>query len=108
MSSRGVGGQAVTVKLNDLVTLDYKPSKDFWQEVMLSPELKASLQSAADTEKSRLQGQLGVSKTPHKFRNADFYSDTALRNGSNSPYYIGLVKAGNPRSIYKMRNKDIQ
>ncbi len=102
-----MGGQAVTVKLNDLVTLDYKPNKEFWREVMTSQELRAALKGAADGEKSRLQGQLGASKAPRKFRNADFYSDTALRSGTNSPYYIGLVKAGNPRSIYKMRNKDI-
>ena len=81
--------------------VSFKWNSGFWPEVMRGAALRSALQSAADEKASEAGARIGSSADGARFRNADFYADVVTRHGTSSNYLIGLVRAGNPRSIYK-------
>ncbi len=88
-------GNAVTFKWN----------RSFWGECMTSPALRAALQSAAEERAAVADAGIGQPSRAHGFRNPNFVAKTAIRHGTSSNYYVGLVIAANPRSIYKSRHE---
>ncbi len=82
-------------------TLSIQWSQAFWPEVMNSGAMRSALQRAADEKASEAEARIGSSARADRFDNADFYADVVTRHGTSSNYLIGLVRAGNPRSIYK-------
>ena len=84
------------------VTLEWH--KEFWGECMHSPQLAAALQAAAATESAKANARIGASSHQSDFKNPNFTTRVVTRNGTSSPYYVGLVIAANPRSIYKARH----
>ena len=85
----------------------FRWDRGFWPGVMTSGEMRSALQAAANLEAAAARARLGQSNHPHQFRNPDFVAKTATRRGSDSPYLVGLVIAGNPRSIYKSRHDGV-
>ncbi len=82
-------------------TVTFKWNRGFWRETMNSAALASALQAAADEKAAAAEGKIGPSSRGHNFDNEDFYADVVTRHGKSSDYLIGLVRAGNPRSIYK-------
>lgn len=83
----------------------FKWNKGFWGECMTSPQLRSALQSAAETQAAVAEARVGACPRRNNLRNDNFYATTATRHGSSSSYLVGLVKAGNPRSIWKSRHE---
>ena len=81
--------------------VSFKWNSGFWPEVMRGAALRSALQSAAEQKASEARAQVGTPSRQRDYRNADFYADVVTRHGSTSDYPVGLVRAGNPRSIYK-------
>ena len=79
----------------------FKWNKPFWPGVMTSPELRSALQSAADQKAAEASARIGSTSRSRPYKNDDFYADVVTRHGKSSDYLVGLVRAGNPRSIYK-------
>ncbi len=84
------------------VTLEW--NKEFWGECMHSPQLAAALQAAADEESANANARIGTSQHQADFKNPNFGTRVVTRKGTSSPYYVGLVIAANPRSIYKAQH----
>lgn len=85
--------------------VSFRWNRDFWPGVMLSTEMQSALQGAADLYASAANARIGEPSVKKKYRNLNFATRTAIRHGSSSNYYIGLVIAANPRSIYKARHE---
>jgi hypothetical protein len=85
-------------------TVTFKWNKEFWGECMHSPQLAAALQEAADTKAGEAEAKIGEPSRATNLKNPNFVTKVATRNGTNSPYYVGLVIAANPRSIYKAQH----
>lgn len=81
--------------------VEFKWNREFWGECFHSPEMAAALQSAAEGEQSKAEARIGAPSRKTNLRNPDFVSKVVTRHGSSSDYYVGLVIAANPRSIYK-------
>lgn len=81
--------------------VSFKWNSGFWPEVMNSGAMRSALQSAADQKASEARARVGTPSRPRDFRNADFSATVVTRHGKSSNYLVGLVRAGNPRSIYK-------
>ena len=79
----------------------FKWNKGFWGEIMTSAALASALQAAADEKAAAAESNIGFSARADNFYNEDFYADVVTRHGKSSDYLVGLVRAGNPRSIYK-------
>ena len=79
----------------------FKWNRGFWSETMNSPALASALQAAADEKARAAESNIGSSARAGNFRNEDFYADVVTRHGKSSDYLVGLVRAGNPRSIWK-------
>lgn len=79
----------------------FKWNKGFWPGVMTSAELRSALQSAAGQKAAEASARIGQPSRPRSYKNDDFYADVVTRHGKSSDYLVGLVRAGNPRSIYK-------
>lgn len=84
--------------------VSFKWDRGFWPGVMTSGEMRSALLQAADLYASAARARIGSPSRPRKFANPDFATRTAIRHGSTSNYYVGLVIAANPRSIYKARH----
>lgn len=84
-----------------MAAVEFKWNRQFWGECMHSPELAAALQDAAEGEQEKAEARIGTPSRKTNLRNPDFASKVVTRHGSSSDYYVGLVIAANPRSIYK-------
>lgn len=84
--------------------VSFKWDRGFWPGVMTSPEMREALRDAAELYASSANARIGQPSRPKAFRNPNFVAKTAIRHGSDSNYYVGLVIAANPRSIYKARH----
>ncbi len=84
-----------------MAAVEFKWNRQFWGECMHSPELAAALQDAAEDEQEKAEARIGAPSRKTNLRNPDFVSKVVTRHGSSSDYYVGLVIAANPRSIYK-------
>lgn len=87
-----------------MATVEFKWRKEFWGECFHSPQLAAALQVAADEKAAEAKSRIGAPSRKTNLRNPDFVSRVVTRKGTSSPYYVGLVVAANPRSIYKAKH----
>lgn len=85
-------------------TVTFKWNKAFWGECMTSPGMAAALQGAANVEMGRAESRIGTPSHKTNLRNPNFTTRVATRHGSSSDYFVGLVIAANPRSIYKAQH----
>lgn len=83
--------------------VELKWNREFWGECMHSPEMASALQSAAEGERAKAEARIGAPSRKANLRNPDFVSKVVTRHGKSSDYYVGLVIAANPRSIYKAK-----
>lgn len=79
--------------------------REFWRELMASPELEAALLIEAEHVAAEAEARVGAPPRPKDLRNPNFVAMTATRYGKTSPYPVGLVIAANPRSIWKARHE---
>lgn len=84
--------------------VSFKWNRGFWPGVMTSAQMRGALLVAAEAEAAAARGRIGQPHHPHRFRNPNFTAAVVTRHGKDSPYLVGLVRAGNPRSIYKARH----
>lgn len=84
-----------------MAEVTFKWNRDFWGTCMTSPALKSALGDAASKQAAAANARIGQPSHRTNLRNDNFYTEVVTRQGSSSPYCVGLVKAGNPRSIYK-------
>ncbi len=87
-----------------MATVEFEWNKEFWGECFHSPQLASALQDAADEQAEAAQARIGTPNRNTNLRNPDFATRVVERKGKNSPYYVGLVIAANPRSIYKAKH----
>ena len=78
--------------------------REFWRELLNSPEVAAALLSEAERVASESDARVGQPARPRGLRNPNFTARTATRHGKSSTYLVGLVIAANPRSIWKARH----
>lgn len=79
--------------------------REFWRELMASPELEAALLSEAERVAAESEARVGAPARHKDLRNPNFVAKTVTRHGKSSPYPVGLVIAANPRSMWKARHE---
>ena len=87
-----------------MATVTFKWNKEFWGTCMTSAGMAAALQGAASVEAARAEAKIGTPSRPRSFENPNFSTRVAARHGKSSDYFVGLVIAANPRSIYKAQH----
>lgn len=81
--------------------------KEFWRELMNSPEMDAALLAEAKRAAADSDSRVGSPSHPKNLKNPNFVAKTVTRHGASSPYLIGLVIAANPRSMWKARRDGV-